>query len=590
MSVVDEIRIRLDIVDVVSGYVTLQKAGRNFKALCPFHAEKTPSFIVNPERQTWRCFGACATGGDAFSFVMQTEKLGFGEALRLLAQKTGVELSERREGDRTDILHRLNREASDFYQQVLASPGGQKARDYLSERGIDRETASAFELGLSPREGDRLRDHLLGLGFDSGQAVEAGLLRRGEVGAVRDFFWGRLMFPIHDRDGRIAGFGGRSLDGSEPKYINTPATPVFDKQSILYALHKATPAIQEQGLAVIVEGYMDAITAHQHGFTDVVASMGTALTERQIARLRSVTQEFVQALDPDAAGQEATRRSLESSYRVLARQLGQRAQLNLRIASLPVGRDPDKLIREDSTEWERLVREAVPFMEFALPAFARKYDLETAHGKAQAAEELLPLVTATTNAFEQEQYFDVLAGVLGASRETLEASIGKPAARARRDSPTGRSSTRAASLSPLSEERRDNLEDFILSLLLSRPELKQQVQDLPPEQFGEAESREIFTRWLSCSTIDELWDGLDVGLHEHLEFLSGMDLAPTDTASSENALSQSLRRLEQRHLQELQEGLLSSGDSALPPPRELEGAITNVNTRLKELFSQRDKL
>ena len=599
MSVVDDIKARLDIVELVSDYVTLQKAGRNFKALCPFHAEKTASFTVNPERQSWHCFGACATGGDVFSFVIRKEGLDFGETLRLLAQRTGVELVQRRDGSRNEGLYRINHEATKFYQEALASPEGKLAMNYLKERGVDTNAASTFKLGLSPRGRDGLKSHLLGLGFREEQALEAGLLYRGEDSSVRDFFWGRLMFPIHDRSGHVAGFGARSLDGSDPKYINTPATPIFDKRSTLYGLHLAIAAIREQNTLVVVEGYMDTITAHQYGYTNVVASMGTALTEQQVSQLKSSATNFVLALDPDVAGQEATLRSLESSWRVLERQrltgrqrsvgpLYQREQLNLRIASLPAGRDPDDLIRSQADEWERLIREAVPYMEFIIPVIASRHDLSNAQGKAQAAEALGPLITSWGNAVEQEHYFQRLADVLGVSREALEASIGSPRrggyAAAGRSS--GRAGGSAASVSPLSSDLRDSLEEYVLALLFSRPDVKEHARTFSPEQFHKTENREIFTLCLSCSTIDELRDKLDGTLHDHLAYLNQMELAPFDRRSAETALDQSLRRLERRHLQELQEGLLASEDATLPPPRELEEAIVSVNTRLKELFSE----
>ena len=590
MSDIDEIKARLDIVDVVSERVSLQKAGRNFKALCPFHTEKTPSFIVTPERQSWRCFGACATGGDAFSFVMRMDRLDFGESLRLLAQKTGVTLHQRRDEGRVEGLYRINKEATRFFQEVLASPEGQHGSEYLAKRGVDSKTSSAFQLGLSPRGRDRLKGHLLALGFTTDQAVEAGLLHRSEDGSVRDFFWGRLMFPIHDRQGRDAGFGARSLDGSDPKYLNTSATPVFDKRATLYGLHLAAPSIRKKDTVIIVEGYMDAIAAHQHGYTNVVASMGTALTERQVSTLRSTAKSFVLALDPDAAGQEAMLRSLESSWRVLERrQLGQRAQVDLKIADLPTGRDPDTLIREDPAQWERLTGEAVPFMDFLIPARASRYDLSVAQGKAQAAEELGPLIASLGNAVEQEHYFQRLAQVLGVSREALEASIGglRAGGYSRADLPTGRGRKRVASVSPLSGDRQDVLEEYILALLLSRAELKEHARGLAAEQFRRTENREVFTSWLSCPTIDELRNYLDETLHQHLDYLSQIELAPTDRRLAETALGHSLQRLEQRYLQELQEGLLTSGDATMPPPRELEEAIVSVNTRLRELFSQR---
>ena len=595
MSVVDDIKGRLDIVDVVSGYVPLQKAGRNLKARCPFHTENTPSFIVNPERQSWHCFGACSTGGDAFSFVMRQEKLDFGDALRMLAEKTGVELQQRDERERGDVLFRVNQETAEFYQKTLEAPAGQRAKDYLKERGLDRKTAEAFQLGASPPGRDELKSHLTGIGFDQEDAIRAGVLRRDDDGSVRDFFRGRLMFPIHDRRGRVAGFGGRSLDGSDPKYINTAATSVFDKRTMLYGLHRAAEAVRAENTAVIVEGYMDAIAAHQHGYHNVVASMGTALTERQVGLIRSAAETFVLALDPDAAGQEATLRSLESSWRVFERQkvtdsrrsvgaLYQGRRLDLKIAALPAGQDPDTLIRESPDEWERLVDAAVPFPDFAIPAMASRYDLSSDTGKAQAAETLIPLVTATSNAFEQERLFRMLARALDVSEEALEASIGRP----RPTAPVRRTAEPPpdAALSPLAADRRDALEEFTLKLLVERSELRPLAEGLSPEHFRRTENREVFTCLRDCTTMEELRDRLDDSLNEHLDQLTRIETATAQRPSAEAALEQSMRRLEQRHLQEIQESLLATDDESLPPPRDLEEQIIGVNTRLRELFSE----
>ena len=589
MSVIDEVKSRLDIVDVVTDYVALQKAGRNFKARCPFHAEKTPSFVVNPERQSWHCFGACGTGGDAFTFVMRKEGLNFGDVLRLLAQKTGVDMKERSVGgDRYERLYQVNQEAADFYHKALASPEGKGAADYLSERGVDSTSTAAFQLGFSPKGRDGLKSHLFSLGFDIERGVEAGLLRRSDDGSVRDFFWGRLMFPIHDRKGRIAGFGGRTLDGSEPKYLNTAATPVFDKRGTLYGLHKALAAIRERRAVTIVEGYMDVITAHRNGDVNVVASMGTALTEQQVSQLRATGATFTLALDPDAAGQEATLRSLETTYRALERQpLGQKKLIGLRIAALPSGRDPDDLIRSDSAEWERVVREAVDYRDFLIPAIASRFDLSTPRGKAQAAEAVSPLIRSMDSAIEQDHYLEKLAQVLEVSREALEATVVRPKNVGYRRARGSSAGPQAASVSPFVEAGQDMLEEYILALLVKRPELKERASPLSPQYFHRIESREVFTSWLGCSTIDDLRGSLDESLQGYLAHLSELELAPTDPHSDEYGLDQSIRRLEQRHLQELQEGLLESDDATLPPPRELEEKIVSVNSRLKELFAQR---
>ena len=598
MSVVDEVRSRLDIVDVVSGYVPLKKAGRSYKATCPFHTEKTPSFVVSPERQTWHCFGACSTGGDAFSFVMRKEDVEFGEALRLLADRTGVDLRPARQGraEQYEALYRVNQEAASFYQRALASPEGSRASAYLAERGVDEAARTSFKLGFSPSVRNRLKTHLHSLGFDLEHAVEAGLLRREDDGSVRDFFWGRLMFPIQDRRGRVIGFGGRSLDGSEPKYINTAASPVFDKRANLYGLHLAIQPIRDSNTAVVVEGYMDVIAAHQAGFANVVASMGTALTERQVGMLRAAAGRFVLALDPDVAGQEATLRSLEASWKVLERhQVGsgfravgamfQARKLELAIAALPTGQDPDTLIRRDPGEWKRTVAEAKPYVEFMIRAIAARYDLNQPRGRAEAAEVLAPVITAVGSAIEQEHYFQLTADALGVSRQALEASIGGPSA-TRRPSRGGRARAEPAPTgsSPVAREGRDYLEEFILSLLLRRPDLKDATADVASDRFHEIQNRELFTSLQSCTTIDELRDSVDASLHDRLDYLSGVNQGPGDRQSDANALDQSVSRLEQRHLRGLQESMLASGDAAEPPPKSLEEPIVSVNTRLRDLF------
>ena len=597
MSIADDVKSRLDVIDVLSGYVALTKAGRNYKAICPFHTEKTPSFIVNPERQSWRCFGACADGGDVISFVMRREKLEFGEALRLLADRAGIAISDKRDSAKLDAVSRANQTAAAFYQDVLETDEGKAASKYLTERGLDEPTIRAFKLGLSPRSRDGLRRYLETHGVDLDGAVEAGLLLRREDGGLRDFFWGRLMFPIADRQGRVVGFGARAMDDSTPKYINTARSPVFDKSTMLYALHMAAPSIRESGTAVVVEGYMDVIAAHQHGFRNVVASMGTSLTERQVERLKSMATDFVLALDPDAAGQEATLRSLDASWGVFQRQrvgvaqrtggpLYQMERTNLSIVPLPEGADPDTLIRRDKGEWEQLIADTVPYKEYIIQAIASRYDLSTSEGKAQAVDAVAPLITGTDNPVEQEDHFRRLARVLSVEPEVLKAAIGRPrpnASRARRSAPKPKDSTRS-----ILGRSEDFLEDYTLALLISRPELKEMATALEPEQFHKTDDRVVFTGLMACTTIDELREELDEALHGHLEYILGIELAPLDRTSAQTALEQCLRRLEERHLQEEQEGMLLSSDSSGPPPREMEEPIVAVNVRLKELFSQRN--
>ena len=599
MSTVDDIKARLDIVATVSDYVSLQKAGRNLKAVCPFHTEKTPSFIISPERQSWRCFGACATGGDIFTFVMKADRVEFSEALKILAQKAGITLTDRRENSQDGNLYQINQEAAIFFQKILHSEDGKDAIGYLTERGVNFDAISTFKLGLSPKGNDGLKTHLTSLGFNLDQALKAGLLRRTDDNQIRDFFWGRLMFPILDTKKQVAGFGARSLDGSDPKYINTPATPIFDKRSMLYGLHNALDAIRTDNTVVVVEGYMDTIATHQYGYTNVVASMGTALTELQVSRLKSVAKNFILALDPDLAGQEATLRSLESSWNVFERQkihyvagdnLYRTTQLNLKIAELPDKLDPDTLIRSNPTEWERLIQQAIPFTEYLITAISAKYDTSTAQGKAQAADTLVPLIASKGNAVEQEHHLSMLSNVLGVSREALQASIGKPKPNTPYRQRYGKdiNPTKAASISPLEDNRQDFLENYVLALVLNHPELKKKTPTLTEEYFHRTDNREIFTSWLDCTTMEELQESIDDTLYERLVYLKEMEIKPINQASAGSALTQSVNRLEQRHLQSLQDSLLEASDTTLPPPTELRDSIVKINSRLKELFSERN--
>ena len=592
MSVVDDIRDKLDIVEVISGYVPLRKAGRNFKARCPFHTEKTPSFTVSPERQTWRCFGACATGGDIFNFVMRKDNVEFGEALRRLADTAGVEVSTRpkEQVDRDEALFRVNQEAARFYNEMLKSPEGRAAFKYLEDRGIDAKAIEEFQLGYSPKGRDRLRTHLSTLDANLGHASQAGLLRSDDEGNVRDFFFGRLMVPILDRRGRVAGFGGRSLDGSNPKYINTPATPIFDKQATLYALDKAASAIREQENAVIVEGYMDVIAAHQHGRKNVVASMGTALTERQVYLVRSLAKTVVLALDPDAAGQEATRRSLDESWQASQRRrLGQREAVDLRIAELPEGRDPDDLIREALDKWDEIVQFALPYVDFLINKLPDRYDISNPQETAEAVEELRQPILSMADAEEQEPYFSKLADALGVTRQVLKARIEGPPPAGRRRLPTRAQPSAPPStttVSPLASGDREPLEEFVLAALLHWPELLEVVGDHTPEEFSRTENRELFTQLLAAGTIDELHRRLDESLLEHFTRLTESDIKPTTRQSAPRAIQQALERLERRHLRDRQAEILESVDfePGAKLPKEVEDSIVSVNSKLKETY------
>ncbi len=572
MTVIDDIKARLDILEVVGQQVQLQRSGRSYKGNCPFHQERTPSFHVFPDRQSWRCFGACATGGDAVSFVMRSENMEFGEAIRQLAQRVGLPLPSRQDSRSDHPAYRINEVACAFFQRALASTTGAEARAYLERRGLDRTTTEAFQLGLAPPDGEPLRSHLLREGFDAGQLVAAGVVREGEDGQQRDMFRGRLMIPIRDAEGRLAGFGGRALDDSEPKYLNSPQNEVFDKSRILYAMDRARDDMRRDG-AVIVEGYMDAIAAHQAGFRNVVASMGTALTEPQVNAIRRLTGHVTMALDQDAAGQQATLRSLESSWNIYQSRVAGRAgsttvlqqQQNpeIRIAAMPSGQDPDEVIRRSPDEWRALVANASPLLEFVITAMAASVDPTSPRGKAAIAEQVSRLIFAIQDAPQQDHYLRMLAEKLEVPLDTLRASVIRPTPRpGNRRAPAGRgqtSSTDQATASPFSRMNNDPMEEYCLALLLRYPELGDDAESLTPDLFLRPENREIFSRYLP---LDPGEDGGDEtfgesgfgdappGVQEQLEALRARLLLPMDLVKRRRAFGDVVARLEERSLRQ----------------------------------------
>ena len=499
---VDQIKARLDIVDVVSERVALKKAGKTLKGLCPFHVEKTPSFVVFPETGTWHCFG-CGAGGDMFAFVMRSQNVEFGGALEILAARAGVELRPRTPEDQAPegvkVLYAINEAAARYFGSMLVGPAGAHARAYLKGRGISGDSVEAFGIGFAPDSGAGLAHHLLQEGFERSQILQAGLAGESESGGLYDRFRARLIFPIRDAAGKPVGFGGRALSSEfGPKYLNTPQTPVFDKGGCLYAIDKARQEIRRSGQAVIVEGYMDAIMAHQHGFRNVVASLGTAVTERQVSQLKRLASELCFALDADAAGQEATARGLAVAMEALDRDAipvpgwkgfvdyVYKLKTTIKIIGLPEGRDPDDVIRGNAADWQRLVREAVPVQDFFLDRVTRKHDLSSASGKAAAVEEAMGVIGQIPEPVQQAHYMQRLAALVGVD----EAILLQQAGRGRRRTPA-----RPASPAPVAQVQPVvDAESYCLALLLKAPHLLEGGPELSEEHFTDPAYREIFCR------------------------------------------------------------------------------------------------
>ncbi|MFN8498142.1 MAG: DNA primase [Anaerolineae bacterium] len=490
MSVVDEIKARLDIVDVVGGYVQLKKSGRTFKGLCPFHSEKTASFLVNPERQTWHCFGACGTGGDIFSFIQRAENVDFPGALRLLADRAGVEITPRTpatqaEDDARARLYAVNSAAAQFFNsQITHSPAAAAARAYLDRRQVDAASVERFGLGYAPDSWDALLTALTARNHRTDDLAAAGLVVEREGGGYYDRFRGRLIFPIRDERGQTIGFGGRSLGDALPKYLNSPQTMLFDKGAGLYGLDLARDSIRRAGVVVVVEGYMDVVSLHQRGFQNVVASLGTALTEAQVTLAARHAATLVLALDADSAGNAATLRGLQVAARAVATQKrrmpGQGGRLStvekraieLRITVLPAGLDPDDLVKQNPAEWERRVAASKPVPEYYFSALVSDLDLNTSTGKEEAAERLLPVIRDELDSpVEQGHYLQWLARLTRVDERQLAQrfrGLGRKPAEPRAPTPRNGDAS-AEGAAPPASRRQFGLEEYLLGLLMSEP-------------------------------------------------------------------------------------------------------------------------
>ena len=571
MSAVDDVKARLDIVEVVGSYVNLQKAGRSFKAPCPFHNEKTPSFYVNPDRQSWHCFGSCATGGDVISFVSRKENLDFMGALRLLAERAGVELQS--EGPRRQEIKSLqdaNEAAALFYHGLLQN--SDRANAYIKERGLDSKTAGDFQLGYAPPGWNTLRDHLTSRGYAEAQLVEAGLLVEGERGAY-DRFRDRLVFPIRDDRGRVVGLGGRVLPGGEAesqpgaKYVNTPQTHVFDKGSLLYGLDRAKEAIRAAGAAVIVEGYMDVIAAHQFGHRNVVASMGTALTERQAALLQRFAERVVLAMDADEAGSAANLRAIQvvAAADRPTRIAGRARSLDIRVVALPRGKDPDELIRSSEAEaWPNAVDSARPVVDHLIAVVSAGLDLLQPRDRSQLVAEVLPAIADVTDPVLRAHYLQRLSRLARVSEDELRRELRRrPRQRATVPAAEPAEAPPVPSIKPLSASASPR-ETFLLALLFQRPELADRGKELAADLFYISENRELFRRWQASEPVleeeNELW--------EHYQIVMGVNLPIIETAEAEKAFLDCVQRLEHAKIRAVKEAsalALAEGEAGVRP-------------------------
>lgn len=458
----DEIKSRLDIVDVLREYIQLKPAGINFRASCPFHREKDPSFMVSPEKQIWHCFG-CQEGGDIFSFVMKIEGLNFVEALRLLAPKAGVTL-RRQDPKLTSQRNRLLdivELSAKYYKKMLEKDA--KIQKYLTERGLTDETIEEWQIGYSPDSWDDLVNWLKGKGYKENEIFLAGMtVKRDNRPGFYNRFRGRLMFPIRDVNGNAVAFSARVSPEKEAeekmgKYINSPQTMIYDKSKILFGLDKARLEIKKEDLAIIVEGQMDVITAHQQDFTNVVACSGTALTADQINLLKRYSANIALAYDMDKAGDLAAERGIERAMQ---------AEMNIKVIELPAGKDPDDSIRENPEEWKKAVTSAKPVMEYYFNKTFSNLDLDKVEDQRKAAKILLPVIAKLGNKIEQDFWLKKLSQRIDAKEDHLREDLAriKPV----KQYQDKKSETNVKIAKPLSS-RAEMLSELLLSLLLKFP-------------------------------------------------------------------------------------------------------------------------
>jgi len=538
MGAVDEVKERLDITEYIGRHIQLQKSGRYFKGLCPFHTEKTPSFFVFPDRQSWHCFG-CNKGGDLFNFVMEFEGLDFRSALEELARRAGVELKpltpEEVEAEtEAERLRGLLNAATEYYHTLLlTAPQAAHAREYLKRRGFTRETLDTFRLGYSLESWDAARTYLTGKGYSVAEQVQAGMLVQkeenpdGDLRGTYDRFRDRIMIPICDRRGQVIAFGGRVLNPeAQPKYMNSPQTLLFDKSKVLFGYHLASQAIRNADAVVIVEGYMDVMIPYQAGYQNVVAPMGTALTEAHLKQLQRLTQRFILALDPDAAGVHGTLQGLETARATLEREWSPvfdprglvgyegRLKADIRVAVLPDGVDPDELILKDSQRWETLLTQSQPIVRFYFQQLLKQENPNEPKGKARIVDAMLPLLADIANGVEREAYVQEVA-----LRLNLDARALLDRLRARERAQAVRQ--QAAIAAPERARRAADMQAHALGILMRYPDLLAQVDAQLQTENLERVNEEDFS-----STYRLIWSAwLEMGEQPELEL---EDLLPPD--------------------------------------------------------------
>jgi len=597
MTTIEEIKNRLDLLETIESYIPeLKQAGQNWKACCPFHSERTPSFVVNPNRGTWHCFGACSTGGDVIEFVRRIEGLELRDAIRICAERAGIELKtpsakEKVKKEENERLLRANESAAIFFQSNLKKGAtSSTAYQYASNRGLDDDAIDKWQIGYAPQNWSALTDHLTSRGFTTEDLIQAGLSIKSEK-RIYDRFRNRLIFPIRDTQRNITGFGARSLISEEtPKYLNTPQSPLFDKSGSLFGIDQASESIRRLDTAIIVEGYMDVITSHQFGFTNVIASMGTALTEKQLNLIKRFSKNIVLALDSDEAGAAATLRGLSIATNDIERELvatvdwrgliSYQNSLNtdIKVIDLPEGDDPDSLIRKNPETFTKLIETSSLVIDHIFNSVGTKVDIDDPRSRSNAVNTLAPSISAISDPVIRSHYVQKLARLGGVTEQIVMNFVTQSGKYKPRAVATAQEVNRARNQKITTPDG----EIQILQLLLQRTECRTEGLQLDPDVFEQPLNRLTFDYW--CNNMlphGENLDESDAMLSEHTRELESAILPDYDSNIVVKMLSDIYKNLLLQRKYERIQGALIQGIEV--SEQQKESLITNQRELRKQV-------
>jgi DNA primase len=589
VNVADEIKKKVDIVQVISSYIPVKKAGRNFKANCPFHKEKSPSFFISPDRQIWHCFGTCNEGGDVISFLMKVENLTFLEAAQELSKRYGLNISFAQVDDAglklKDRFYSLNRLAADYYQYVLdKTDTGKTARDYLAERGIKPEIAQTFQIGYAPDSWESLMKYLLKKNYSSQELEQVGLTVKSSKSAGYDRFRGRLVFPIKDSRGNIIAFSGRVLkedkDNPGSKYINTPETTIYHKRESLYGIYLAKDSIKKEGYVVLVEGEFDVIAPFQYGIENVVAVKGSAITSDQLMLLKRYCTRLVFALDADATGEEAVKRGTDEAEKL---------DFEIEVMVLDFAKDPDEAVRKDLVRFKKALTNRIPVYDFILSSLLRKYSVDDPFGKKQIADEMGAFIAKIQNPIVQSHYIKKTAETLGVSESSIQRSLYSN--KKKFTQPRYVTKQQAA---VVKMPREVIIQKYILGLLFQKKEgerLYDMIHEFDPEMFTVPSYKALFNEFLSfrkkhpARSIDEFSNQLQAELvpvfNELYLFASYEE--ESGYGDFTKTVYELQRNMYKRMIQELMMKEEDGDDKEEPRLKELTASLTEVEKKLSLL-------